>query len=71
MSHLLSRLSAYATEGQIKDRPLPHRYGNGGAACALIFTFVQAAGQLASAWLRVAGIEQTPHWLACHLRACK
>ena len=25
---LLSRLCAYATEGQIKDRPLPHRYGN-------------------------------------------
>jgi hypothetical protein len=43
MSHLLSRLSAYATEGQIKGRPLPHRYGNMGAARALIFTFVQAA----------------------------
>jgi hypothetical protein len=27
MSHLMSRISAYDTEGQIKDRPLPHRYG--------------------------------------------
>src|SRR5215469_1906152 len=27
----------------------------------------RAAGQLASAWLHVAGIEQTPHWLARHL----
>jgi hypothetical protein len=26
-----------------------------------------AAGQFASAWLCVAGIEQTTHWLACHL----
>jgi hypothetical protein len=28
MSHLSSRLSAYATDGQAKDHPLPHRYGS-------------------------------------------